>query len=323
MDKGNRELPAEIAETPVLIPETALPAPRWRSLSALIAVIMILLVILGVMIYSHLKYARLESELNRYESLWNEQEIPNYNYTITQYSETVIQVRVDNGIITSKSISEDGDINSVIISEENIGLKQSSYDYNTVEKLFTTIRGAIEEREEVIKVTYNQSLGYPTQLFVSDRLYMSRYGFNVSDFYIPDSNYLQRESELNSLESVFTRYESLWNEQAISNYSFVISKSTSSDDWKASIRVRDGIPTSTSLTEHDGGLNLDMYYYNTLQKLFQYIHDAIKDWADVIEVTYNPNLGYPMDVYINPSLTAPDDEYSFSISDFYIPENGE
>jgi len=187
MDKSNREVPNEIAETPASIPELTLPAPRWRSLSALITVVILLLILAGILIYSNLKYARLESELNRYESLWNEQAILNYNYTIKAYSEKVIQVRTDNGIITSTTISEDGTITSTVITEENIGLKQSFSDYNTVEKLFNTSRGAIEDREDVIKVTYNQSLGYPTELLVSDRLYLSKYGFSVSDFHIIES----------------------------------------------------------------------------------------------------------------------------------------
>ena len=64
MDKGNRELPAEIAETPALTPELTLPTPRWRSLSALITVITLLLILAGVLTYPHFKYAWIEFRLN-------------------------------------------------------------------------------------------------------------------------------------------------------------------------------------------------------------------------------------------------------------------
>ena len=332
MDQGNRELPAEIAETPPLIPELALPAPRWRSLSALITVIILLLVLTGVLLNIHFKYAHLESELNRYEKLWNEQEIPSYNFELTagtswgHWHET-IQVRTDNGTITSKTISEDGDITSMIITEENIGQKRSWSDYNTVEKLFTTIRGAIEEREYNIKVTYNQDLGYPVDVFVDTGGIDNLWGFSVADFYIPDSNYLQRESELYRLKSELDEYRRLWNGQAISNYDYVLTKITGSGYCKAIMQVRKGVPRSELIFEYDRGLDPYMYLYNTISILFDHIRDAItvaiRDGVDIIEITYDTSLGYPLDVYVDPSLTVSEDEYGISVSDFHITESGE
>ena len=67
----------------------------------------------------------------------------------------------------------------------------------------------------------------------------------------------------------------------------------------------------------------DFSSHNTIPKLFDRICDAIRDRADVIEVTYNPSLGYPMDVCIDPSLKGLDDSHIFGVSDLHILEGGE
>ncbi len=101
---------AEIRKLPISVLEY-LPHRRWMSLSALIVVVVVLLVIFGQNIYTNIKYARLEAELNRYENLWQSKEISSYEYTLRawvygEYSEA--SVRVEDGIAISEELANNG-----------------------------------------------------------------------------------------------------------------------------------------------------------------------------------------------------------------------
>lgn len=85
------------------------------------------------------------------------------------------------------------------------------------------------------------------------------------------------------------------------------------------IEVRNG--KRTSITAAQSGLPVDAKYfkkYDTIPKLFNVIKTAIQDKADNISVTYNPTLGYPTSISIDPEQLAADEEIWLTISNFQI-----
>lgn len=58
--------------------------------------------------------------------------------------------------------------------------------------------------------------------------------------------------------------------------------------------------------------------YNTVEKLFDKLNDALNGGADKTTVEYNPESGYPQSIYIDYIEKAADDEINFTITDFQI-----
>jgi Family of unknown function (DUF6174) len=92
--------------------------------------------------------------------LWNQQKISNYRYTLGRdcfcapeaRGPVVIQVR--NG----KTISITNAANGKPVNPELFK------EYNTIPKLFNSVKDAIDRKEPELTVQYNQKLGYPTQI---------------------------------------------------------------------------------------------------------------------------------------------------------------
>jgi len=196
MDEQGRREADEIRKLPISVLKF-LPVPKWRSLSAVLVVIVLLIVFCGVWLYPRIKYDRMVSELNRYESLWNEQEISSYYYKLSQgnaWGDSEVAICVEDGVTTSETI-----IKSSYYENEQIDYD----DCNTVPKLFAVVRHVLKISERlykiplfseipdskqghpynIIKVTYDRSLGYPVSIFRDYRwgVHLWRY-YRVSDF---------------------------------------------------------------------------------------------------------------------------------------------
>jgi hypothetical protein len=85
--------------------------------------------------------------------------------------------------------------------------------------------------------------------------------------------------------------------------------------------VRDGITDSVLYIE--SGRSAESRYfekYDTIDKVFLVIQDAIDREADKLEVTYDEDLGIPTRIYIDFIEQAADDEISYEITRFQILE---
>lgn len=63
--------------------------------------------------------------------------------------------------------------------------------------------------------------------------------------------------------------------------------------------------------------------YNTVDKLFALIQQAIAEGADEVAVTYDPTLGYPTEIKLDGSTQIADDERFLTISDLQATPGGE
>ena len=57
---------------------------------------------------------------------------------------------------------------------------------------------------------------------------------------------------------------------------------------------------------------------NTVERLFQVIQIAILRSADTVRVTFQPELGYPIEIGLNPSSRQVDDEIEYQITGFTV-----
>ena len=57
--------------------------------------------------------------------------------------------------------------------------------------------------------------------------------------------------------------------------------------------------------------------YSTIERLFEFIRTALAQQPVHIEIEYDPTLGYPRRVYIDPSWVT-DDEHVFVVEDLKI-----
>ena len=58
--------------------------------------------------------------------------------------------------------------------------------------------------------------------------------------------------------------------------------------------------------------------YNTIEKLFSKLNDALNGGADKTTVEYDTDKGYPQSIYIDYIEKAADDEIGFTVSDFKV-----
>ncbi|MDJ0616081.1 MAG: DUF6174 domain-containing protein [Calothrix sp. MO_192.B10] len=109
-------------------------------------------------------------QLRRNFRLWRKQGISNYRYTFSNgcfclpeaRGPVVIEVR--NGVTTSITDANTGEP----VNEEFF------QSFNTIPKLFLTIRDAIARRADRVDVEYDRTLGYPTNIAID-------FSFQIAD----------------------------------------------------------------------------------------------------------------------------------------------
>lgn len=297
-----------------------LPAPRWRSLSALLIVVLILLGFVGYAVHSAIGYARLENELENQELIWESKGIENYQYILRVSNENgiaAIAVRVEEGSsaiakrLESRYRGEISDVLPLDISQ-----------YDSIPDLFDRVRQAIEERHETgtvkLDIRYDEVTGYPVSLRLVPRYHYTNdlYQYRITDFKVLESS----ESRYARLEENLNVNEDLWQNADITDYEFTLIART--DDSASSVRITvgNGIPylSGSFITLPENIENLD-----TIPEIFARIQKAIDEEEEEgfnrIYVKYDDDTGYPSYFALRDSYQAGDPGiYSYSITDFKI-----
>ncbi|MEH1943795.1 MAG: DUF6174 domain-containing protein [Nostoc sp.] len=105
----------------------------------------------------NLRRAEKRLEFNR--RFWNQQNISNYDYTLSNSCFCIgdargpVVIKVRNGQTSS--------ITSVATGKD---VKEYFQNYNTIPKLFDVIQDAIKRKAASLNVRYNARFGYPTQI---------------------------------------------------------------------------------------------------------------------------------------------------------------
>jgi len=127
-----------------------------------------------------------------------------------------------------------------------------------------------------------------------------------------------------SVPQELTTSEKLWKDQGLKNYDFTLERQAfAPEDWRGpvNIQVRNG--TAVSVTYVSSGAAVTEGKFdnaNTIDKLFTMLKNAYAGKGDFeqkaysIEVTYNPQMGYPTYFFIDVSQNIADEEQGYTVT---------
>lgn len=115
-----------------------------------------------------------------------------------------------------------------------------------------------------------------------------------------------------------------WQAQTLDSYSYTLALSCFCVDevrQPVVITVTDGETASIVRAEGGDPASAEFFVdYNTVDKLFALIQKAIDEGADEVAVTYDPTLGYPIDIKVDTSFQMADEELYLTMSDLQAAE---
>lgn len=113
-----------------------------------------------------------------------------------------------------------------------------------------------------------------------------------------------------------------WNRQNISNYEYTLSNSCfciADARGPVKIKVRNGQTTSITSVATGKPVNPEYFQsYNTIPKLFDVIQDAINRKAFSLNVRYNSQYGFPIQIDIDYNSQIADEEKYLTIENFKV-----
>lgn len=115
------------------------------------------------------------------------------------------------------------------------------------------------------------------------------------------------------------RARELWNAQGIDDYRMTLGLQGGMIGGRAIITVRDGVPVSVQPIEPWEEMPASFFQgFDTVEDLFAILQRAVDQDADRIDAEYHRQLGVPLDVYIDPSKNAVDEEHGFVVESFAV-----
>lgn len=103
-------------------------------------------------------YSLAQRELDTHYAMWNESATLDYDFKMRLSCFCIPSATTPKRIMV-----RDGEIAN--ITDIEMGVEVENLFYNTIEKQFEEIQGAIDERWFVVDAQYNETLGYPTRFF--------------------------------------------------------------------------------------------------------------------------------------------------------------
>ena len=121
-----------------------------------------------------------------------------------------------------------------------------------------------------------------------------------------------------------TNNEKLWKDQGLRNYDFTLQRDCfCPEDWRGpvNIQVRNGVAVSVTYVSNGAVVTEGKFdKADTVDKLFTILKNAYDGKGDfeqkaaTINVTYNPQKGYPTTFYVDVSQTIADEEQGYTIT---------
>jgi hypothetical protein len=127
-----------------------------------------------------------------------------------------------------------------------------------------------------------------------------------------------------SVPQELTTHEQLWKNQGLRDYDFTLERQAfAPEDWRGpiNIQVRNGAAVSVTYVSNGEAVTGGKFdNADTIDKLFTMLKNAyagkgeFEQKADTINVTYNPEMGYPTNFYIDVSQMIADEEQGYTVT---------
>ena len=131
-----------------------------------------------------------------------------------------------------------------------------------------------------------------------------------------------------SVPQELTASEKLWKEQGLKDYDFTLERQAfAPEDWRGpvNIQVRNGVAVSVTYVSSGAAVTEGKFdNADTIDKLFTMLKNAYAGKGDFeqkaysIEVTYNPQMGYPTTFFIDVSQMIADEEQGYTVTNLVV-----
>jgi hypothetical protein len=252
---------------------------------------------------------RLQAELNANIEKWRQAGLSNYTFEfrVNCFCPTSITAPVrinvrDTNTIESVSYVETGDPVT-----EYLDL------YLTVGGMFNTIQEAIDMRVANLTASYDPELGYPTNVFV-DRDFMmadEERGFAASNLESIEP------ATLAEIQSQLDANRQLWESSGLASYEIEYRRICFCPENITSpvvVVVSNGVIDSRNYAETGevvGEAVRDLF--PDVSGMFDTVQDAIDQQASQVTVTYDSQLGYPVNIRVDYNTMMADEELGFAV----------
>ena len=248
-------------------------------------------------------YSIVQNDLDNAMQTWASLAITDYDYVGTTLCFCVL-----SGIDFLVSIRNDTVVN---VTNIGTGATVGNSQFGTIESAFALIQEYITNQADSIDVTYNGDYGYPTSISIDPNFGIAdnEIGFSAKSLVVFRNTPEQR---------ALTKYRALWNAQNTTYYVYTFEKSSFVvPQGPLSVEVYNN--TVVSVFVQQTGMPGDEFTVSTtptVGQIFTIIQSAIDQNTQTINVTYNPDLGYPETVYINSGI--PDTAFRYVVSNLSL-----
>jgi hypothetical protein len=252
----------------------------------------------------------LQAELNANIVKWQQAGLSDYTFEFSVSCSCLTSITAPVRV----TVRDTNTIESISYVETGEPVTEYLDLYLTVGGMFDMIQEAIDMRVANLTVSYDPETGYPTNVFV-DRDFMmadEERGFEVRNLDpIEPPTLEESQSRLNSSRE-------LWESSGLSSYEIEYRRICFCPPDITSpvlLVVRNGIIDSRTYAETGepvGEAVRDLF--PEVSGMFDIVQDAIDQQASQVTVTYDSQLGYPVNIRIDYNTMMADEELEFAIS---------
>lgn len=232
----------------------------------------------------------------------------NDGYYDFQYSESGLDAGTE-GFPWSVEVRE-GKVNRTVTVDGN-PLPTDSPEVPTINTVFSFIQDAIDNQADTIRVTYNETRGYPSLVFLDND------ADGRGDEYLVQITNVQPQPtyDVATEQAKLDQARSLWEAAALSAYTFQYNRYCFGcwfSNYPYAVQILEG--RDARALDSTGTAVQDGYSVQDVNDVFDTIQSSLDAKAFEVHFTYSAILGYPKRFFYNADPNIIDEEFSIEIS---------
>ena len=239
---------------------------------------------------------------------WDQSGIVHYAYTGAWTCFCPEEYRADTQVTVGG-----GEVTAVTSADPDVETIPDPERFVPIEGLFALIQDAISRNAASIEVAYDDTHGYPMELFIDydERMADEEDRFTMSSF--------TTAYDLDPAHEALLQAWERWGQSGIVHYAYTGAWTCfCPEEYRADTQVTVDGGKVTAVTSADPNVETipDPERFVLIEGLFALIQDAISRNAASIEVSYDETYGYPAEIFIDYDERRTDEEDRFTISSF-------